>query len=84
MTDNSDEVNNYIDKMQDILNWAEDETYYRSPAHPNNENFNFDTKFIESVLTTVKRTKRISEKQKNCVDKIYNAFKIDKHVEWYC
>lgn len=83
MKNTDEEANVYISKMQDIIDWANDDEYYRSPAHSNNEDFNFDTKFIESVLKSVKKYNKISDKQKKCVDNIYNGFKIDNYVEWY-
>ena len=68
----------YIVKMEYILDWANDDDYYGSPR----DKFDFDTKFVESVLKNVRKNLRITDKQKKCIKNIYNGFKIDDYVEW--
>lgn len=41
----------YINKMQYIIDWAIDDDYYGSPR----DKFEFDTKFVASVLKNTKR-----------------------------
>lgn len=69
----------YIVKMEYILDWANDDDFYSSPSRIH---FDFDTKFVESVLKNVRKNLRISDKQKKCIKNIYNGFKIDDYVEW--
>ena len=68
----------YINKMEYILDWAVDDDYYGSPR----DKFEFDTKFVESVLRNTRKNMKISDKQKKCIKNIYNGFKIENYEEW--
>jgi hypothetical protein len=54
----------YGEKLERIMNWAED-------------NPDFNTKFIQSVYNQYEKHKTLSDKQKNSVDNIIKKFEIE-------
>ena len=72
-----EEAQKYVKKMEAIIDWAEDDEWYGSPRY----NFEFKTDFIESVLCNTIKYKKITDKQKKCIDNIYKGFNIQKYVD---